>query len=673
MVEQGQSALSRRRFLAGTGAAVATTALPGLLEEAAAVAPAGPDLSAVEHVVFFMQENRSFDHYLGALQGVRGFGDRTPVRLPNGYSAFHQPNVLNIGHTLPFHLDTGTTAATCMNAPPMSYPEDLKAFNSGKFDGWIRDRDFVGSVGSFLSQTGMGHFERPDLPFYYALADAFTVCDNYFCSTLTQTNPNRLMFFTGSNGASVGRSAVLDNTVPDAGFTWTTYAERLEQAGVSWKVYQEADNFNDNALAWFAPFKKAKKGDPLWDKGMATVDSLEDAFGADIESGDLPQVSWIVASEWLSEHANAKPAYGEDLTARLLQKLWANPDVWSKTVFVLNYDENGGFFDHLPSPVPPSDLVEGLSTVSTAGEVVDGKPIGPGFRVPMMVISPWSTGGWVCSELMDHTSTLRFLEKRFEIAEPNISAWRRSVSGDLTSAFDFRRSNTDVPPMPDTSGRPAQADAQCSGYLPPTPPLFPKLPAQEPGRRRARALPYAFEASARADAKAGRLWIDMTNTGKTGVVLRVCPARFRSDGPWTYTIGAGKQLTDFWTTPGGYDLAVNGPNGFLRWLEGDLAKETAPGAAHPNATLRYDARRAAVVLDMVNSGDAACTFTVYTERGLKSPPTAYTVAAGARASHAFPIATDHHWYDVSAKADNGSGFVRRFAGHIETGAPSRSE
>ncbi|WP_328603412.1 phospholipase C, phosphocholine-specific [Amycolatopsis sp. NBC_00345] len=662
--------VSRRRFLAGTSAAVAASMMPGFVRDALAVAPAGPDLSAVEHVVLFMQENRSFDHYLGTLRGVRGFGDRTPVRLPNGFSAFHQPNLLNLGHTLPFHLDTATTNATCMVAPPMDYRQDLLAFNGGKFDGWIRDRDFASSAGTYLSQTGMGHFERPDLPFYHALADAFTVCDNYFCSTLTQTNPNRLHFFTGTNGASVGRPAVLDNTVPATGFTWTTYAERLEKAGVSWKVYQENDNFNDNALAWFAPFITAKPGDPLYDKGMAKVADLETAFGADVENGTLPQVSWIVASEWMSEHATAKPAVGEDLTARLLKRLFANPDVWSKTVFILNYDENGGFFDHLPSPVPPSGLVEGHSTVGTDGEVVDGKPIGPGFRVPAIVVSPWTTGGWVCSELFDHTSTLRFLERRFGVAEPNISPWRRTVCGDLTSAFDFARHDAGVPALPDTAGRPAQADEQCARWwAPPVAPVRQELPSPEPGRRKARPLPYAFEASARADA--GRLWIDMANTGATGAVLRVSPARFRSDGPWIYTLGPGTTLSDYWTTPGGYDLAVHGPNGFLRWLEGDLAGETAPGAAHPNATLRHD--HDAVIVDLVNTGSAACVFTVTAERGADRTPHTYRVAPGARAEHRHPVAGDHHWYDLTAKADTGTGFTRRFAGHVETGAATYSE
>ncbi|WP_052681904.1 alkaline phosphatase family protein [Saccharothrix sp. ST-888] len=314
--------------MAGAAAAVGTalSVLPESLQQALAAPAVSGTINDVQHVVIFMQENRAFDHYYGTMKGVRGFGDRNAIKLASGKSALYQPYSNSDGYILPFHMDTATTSAICADAPAMSYPVDTAIWNNGKYNAWNTAR---------TPGLGMGYFTRADLPFYYALAENFTICDHYFCSTLTQTNPNRLHLFTGSNGLSVGQSAVLDNTEPSAGFGWTTYAERLEAAGVSWKVYQQSDNFDDNALAWFAKFKQAKPGSALHDKGMATVPDLVSAFKADIDNGTLPQVSWIIAPAALSEHANYKPAAGEDLSARLLSVLAANRQVWSQTAFIL--------------------------------------------------------------------------------------------------------------------------------------------------------------------------------------------------------------------------------------------------------------------------------------------------------------------------------------------------
>jgi phospholipase C len=237
----------RRRFLkmtaASAGGLAAMSALPPVIRQALATpaATVNGDITDVQHVVIFMQENRAFDHYFGSLAGVRGFADRVPAPLPGGQQdVWHQPDGSSTGYMLPFHMDTRTTSGICISAPAMSYPVDTAIWNNGKFDAWNTAR---------AAGLGMGYFQRGDLPFYYALADSFTICDQYFCSTLTQTNPNRLHFFTGSNGLSVGQAATLDNTEPSAGFSWTTYAERLQNAGISWKVYQQSNNFDDNALA----------------------------------------------------------------------------------------------------------------------------------------------------------------------------------------------------------------------------------------------------------------------------------------------------------------------------------------------------------------------------------------------------------------------------------------
>lgn len=153
----------------------------------------------------------------------------------------------------------------------------------------------------------------------------------------------------------------------------------------------------------------------------------------------------------------------------------ANPEVWAKTVFILNYDENDGLFDHVPPPVPPS---------GTPGEFVEGLPIGVGFRVPCFIISPWTAGGWVCSEPFDHTSALQFLKKLTGVKEPNISEWRRKAFGDMTSALRFDEKKARPPELPDIVNGLVRARFE-TAYLPkPTlPGAEQSLPSQEKGER----------------------------------------------------------------------------------------------------------------------------------------------------------------------------------------------
>lgn len=659
--------VKRRRFLKMTAASaggLAVSVLPPAIRQALATpaATVTGSIQDVQHVVIFMQENRAFDHYFGSLAGVRGFGDRVPAPLPGGTAnVWQQP--YGQGRMLPFHMDTKTTSGICINAPAMSYPVDTAIWNNGRFDAWNTAR----SPG-----LGMGYFTRDDLPFYYALADQFTICDQYFCSTLTQTNPNRLHLFSGSNGLSVGQTAVLDNTEPAAGFSWMTYAERLQQANISWKVYQQSNNFDDNALAWFASFKKTKSGQPLYDRGIAVSTDLVKAFAQDVANDTLPKVSWIVAPDYLSEHANYKPAYGEDLSARLLAALVANPAVYAKTVFILNYDENGGFYDHVPPPTPPSSSANGLSTVSTKGEIQDDKPIGLGFRVPMTIVSPWTRGGWVCSEVFDHTSVLRFLEARFDVKEDNISPWRRAVCGDLTSAFDFSGASTAWPSLPDTSGYTAAADTQCKSLPSPVAPATPSMPQPESTRTRpARALPYELDIQGHVEASTGRYVLEFLNTGSAGAVFQVYAAN-RGDGPWRYTVEAGKTLSDYWSaktyTKGIYQLEAHGPNGFLRVWNGQVAT----AATMPEIVLAYDPANGRLKLTLTNAGDGPCTFTVsngYVAEDVRI----YPVPARGSRGDSWDISDNACWYDLTVTVAEVSGWSRRVAGHMETGAPSTSE
>lgn len=687
----------RRQFLQfslGTLAgALGAQALPKVILDALAVAPAvvTGTIQDVQHVVILMQENRSFDHYLGALRGVRGFDDPRPIPLPGGKTVWQQPNrVGSTKTTLPFRLDTTATAAQCL--------ADIDHSWKGTHGLWKNHDAWVQTKGPFC----MGHFTRADLPFYYALADAFTVCDAYYCSIFGPTNPNRMHMFTGTSGLTAGNAGtqVVNNkddgnwtadmskdNASFAAYTWTTYAERLQAAGVSWKVYQEYDNYGDNSLPWFRNFRNLSTSSPLYQRGRAWVagstaqnasasrgEHLVNAFRRDVEAGTLPQVSWLVAPYIMSEHPAATPAYGESLTARLLEVLAANPEVWSKTVFIVNYDENGGFFDHVPAPLPAIDRNMGLSTVDTATENYNGVPVGLGARTPMFVISPWSRGGFVNSEVFDHTSTIRFLERRFGVMEPNISAWRRAVCGDLTSTLEFADPDNAWPSLPDTSGTIGGADASC-GLAAPKVPTKQVMPRQERGTRPACALPYTLHVHGRVDIAAGRFWLDFRNSGNAGAGFNVYSLN-RSDGPWFYTVEAGKQLSDYWSavsvTGGKYDLRAYGPNGFLREFKGDLALAGA-GKAQPEVEAIPDVAGSRIVLRLRNTGAATCTLTVRPNRYSNAPARSYVLAAGTSIDDAWAIASSGHWYDLAITSSADTGYLRRIAGHMETGLASVSD
>lgn len=647
------SPLNRRQVLGAAAASAGAAAVPAVIADLLAAAPAhaAGTLADVQHVVIFMQENRSFDHYFGALRGVRGFGD--PTAVPN---VFKQPS--GSGTRLPWRMNTTTTSGQCAADLDHSFTGLHAVWNNGKHDQWVNR----------MGSATMGYYNRQDLAFYYALADAFTICDNNFCSVMGPTNPNRLYLWTGhSNG-------VIDNSVPSGGFTWTTYAERLQAAGITWKVYQEPNNYDDNALAWFKNFRQAQPGNPLYDRGMVKVPDMVAAFGNDIANGTLPQVSWVVAADFLSEHPAWPPGKGQNLCARLLQKLAANPAVWAKTVFILNYDENDGFFDHMPPPAPPQSSTWGLSTVATTGEFSGTTPLGMGHRVPQIIVSPWTRGGYVCSELFDISSVIRFLEQRFGVQEPNITPWRRAVAGNLLSAFNFGSADTAFPALPDTSGYPAQADTQCSTLPTPTAPATQVMPGQETGTRPARALPYTLTASMRVASD--RVWIDFTSAGTAGAHFYVYPNRFRTDGPWRYTVESGKTLPDYWvsgTPTGSYDLTAYGPNGFLRQFAGNRVTATTSGNANPEVTLRYSTSEGRIYLTMRNNGTKACVITVKANRYRTDGPWTYTVNPSSTVEDYFTVSTYNNWYDFTATANTTDGFLRRFAGHMENGQPSTSD
>jgi phospholipase C len=565
---------SRRDFLKKTalltGGMAMANMLPQAIQKALAINPAmGSTYLDAEHIVILMQENRSFDHCFGTLQGVRGFNDPRAIRLPNQSPVWLQTDA--VGNTYsPFRLDIKDTKVTWMGSLPHTRASQVDANNKGKYDKWLLAKRSGNKQYATMPLT-LGHYIREDLPFNYAMADAFTVCDQNFCSAMTSTTPNRSFFWTGKitheeNGlpkANIRNPDFVTGTMP-----WQTFPELLEENDVAWKFYQNdltcgggyvgeerawLANFGCNLLEFFKAYnvkfsdryvrnlqkqvdtlpgeiEKLQEASPTdeaetkrnqealrtkqevldnaraeltkWNKEnyakltpkqkslynrAFTVNSgdpgyrslaeltytdggkqrkatipkgdLLHQFRTDVNKGQLPTVSWLSAPQNYSDHPSA-PWYGAWYVSEVLDILTKNPEVWKKTIFIVTYDENDGYYDHVPPFSIPDAKVPGTGKV-TAGieteiehvrlenELKQGQPrgqasegaIGLGFRVPMLIASPWSRGGKVCSEVFDHTSTLQFLEtfvnKKYNknLHLENISQWRRTICGNLTSAF----------------------------------------------------------------------------------------------------------------------------------------------------------------------------------------------------------------------------------------------
>ena len=634
------------------------------------------DISSIEHIVIFMQENRAFDHYYGSLKGVRGFNDHAAPPLPSGLPPFFQPvshcplldwfEKAKNPYMLPFHLAFNETSATCMPAPTMNYQTDVKIWNKGWMDSWNTARE---------AGFGMSYFKRSDLEYYYALADAFTVGDQYFQSTFTETDPNRLHQFSGSNGLYQ-----LNNDIPTEGLEWETLAETLEKNNITWKVYQEVDNFDDNGFAWFKSFRNAQPGSPLYEKGMRRVanNSLVQEFYNDVNNRTLPQVSILIAPTWLSEHAENHPQDGEDLTARLIAVLSApeNQEVYTKTVFILNYDEGGQFYDHHWTPTPPGTESDGISTVSTEGEILQkphfywvgwvppGTPIGLGFRVPLMLISPWTRGPYTFSEVADHTSVIKLIEKRFGIKCPNITPWRRAVTSDLLAAFDFENPDYSWPQFPSTRNNTNQSRAQCSGLPYPTIPEQQSFPEQEQGVRKTRPTRYQFNVEDRFNESTGLLDLLIENTGELGAAFLLVNSADTSRNPRRYTVEAGKQIKDqLRVLSSGYNYSLHGPNGFVRKLEGNNHHSLADF----NLLERLDNENIEIAVKSLNPN---CSFVI--KQDLVDKELEITID-NSRASHVLEVKENGDWYDITVletckgNSTHNSEIwsKRRFMGHLE--------
>ncbi|MFO1273881.1 MAG: phospholipase C, phosphocholine-specific [Rubrivivax sp.] len=688
---------NRRQFLQLLGAGAAAGSMPPAIARALEI-PAHQrtgTIDDVQHVVVLMQENRSFDHYFGTLRGVRGFADPRAVTLPSGKPVWYQPN--GATEVTPFRPPVDNLGLTFLPDPPHGWNDTHAAWNGGRHDQFVPNKGL----------SAMTYHRRDDIPFHFALAEAFTICDAYHCSLMGPTDPNRYHLWTGWVGND-GKSGGPVITNAEAGYDWSTYPERLERAGISWKVYQDVGtgldaanswgwtgdpyigNYGDNSLLYFHQYQNAAPGTPLADRAKTGThidalgrdpNRLVDQFRADVAAGQLPQVSWIVAPEAYSEHPNHPADYGAWFVSQFLDALTANPEVWSKTVLLVNFDEEGGFFDHMVPPTPPQNPAQGASTVPVTNEIFGGDashpaaPYGLGMRVPMIVVSPWSKGGWVNSQVFDHTSVIRFLEARFakgnpDLVEANITPWRRAVAGDLTSAFDFAKPNARLPALPGTAA-----------YFPPdlvrhpdyvvTAPADPQLPPQETGVRAARPLPYALHASASVVSTDGSLQIAFANVGQATAGFQVRPGA-GNDTPRCYTVEPGKQLVGQWpvlaTGATEYDLAVHGPNGFFRRFKGAVG---GSGRAQLEVQAAYGEDGEAVTLTLTNRAPRAAVARVtdaYSGRAVR-----LVLQAGQQVPLAWPLARTFGWYDLALAVDADPGFAVRLAGHVENGRPSVSD
>jgi phospholipase C len=745
--------VDRRQFLQMMGMTAVASTLPATIARALAI-PANNltgTIQDVENIVILMQENRPFDHHFGTLRGVRGFSDPRAVNinlpLQGGGTAlasvFLQPaGTANqtAGFAVPPDFGTlGGPADGVDVIPPFRVnPESISpgltslgltyfpgtdhswggthaAWNNGQYDQWPIEK----------GPTAMSYMTRQDIPYHYALADAFTVADAYHSSIMGPTNPNRCYLWTGcvgnvnylGNGGTDGLGAgpVTSNglSINNAYYVWETFPEVLQAAGISWKIYQDiagepfapdfgdgtgnsfAGNYTDNSMLYFNQYLTSAPGTPLFDNAatgtgiinsipnpsasaqvwQAWAESLFSEFRNDVQSGKLPQVSWIVAPAGYTEHPDYPVNYGAWYISQVLDILVSNPEVFSKTVFIINYDEADGSFDHILPPTVPPTSAYGTSTVSIENEIVTTStppgPIGLNSRVPFLAISPWSKGGYVNSQVFDHTSVIQFVEKRFEIYEKNISPWRRAVAGDLTSVFNFANPNETPANLPDTDGDlPTVAElagGNVSTFVPTLSDVIIGVPAQEKGIRPARALPYELNVQASVSASDNTVGLTFYNTGHAAVVFQV-----RSGNPADlvrqYTVEPGKILSDTWNVTSIYNLSVYGPNGFVRYFNGSIGSS----AAYLNVSSGYGiAGGGSILLTITNVGDSQAEVSLlnaYTgkvnTRGLKSTWTSQQILS---------LNQFYGWYDVIITVAEDPTFQYRLAGHVETGKDSFSD
>ncbi|KAG2176066.1 hypothetical protein INT44_000545 [Umbelopsis vinacea] len=444
-------------------------------------------LEKIKHFVYFMQENRSFDHYYGTMAGVRGFNDPNVGMQSNGNSLYYQPYLFSsdwrngAGYILPFQF-TGNRAGCTVGGSNGWFPNHL-ALNGGKNDNWPTGN----------SPMSMGYEIRDQLPFHFALAEEFTIADMYFQSVTASTNPNRVVWMSGTNSAD-GYS-LQDNTESPT-LKWGTYPQNLTTAGVSWQVFQDNGkyNFDDDPLKWFQYWSALPDGAEK-QKGLGFLGIAE--FQARAANGTLPQVSYIVGATELSEHPDNCPSAGAWLQRQVVESVMNSP-LWESTALIINYDESGGFYDHV---VPPQAPKSEWQPVALELGIKSSPGLGP--RVPFICISPYCRGGNVFTEVSDHRSTLMLLEQWIgknsngSVRAPAglISPWARQTVSSLLNLFDFDNPDFSIPNLPDVATPPKDSTGKwdptemCEALTDPksSPPYGKqKMPVVEKGSKRLR-------------------------------------------------------------------------------------------------------------------------------------------------------------------------------------------
>lgn len=780
---------SRRDFIKKasllSGALALPNVIPMSIQKAMAIsADPGSTFYDAEHVVFLMQENRSFDHMFGSMRGVRGFNDPRAKTLPNQNKVWLQND--EKGNTYaPFHVDINKTKITWQGGLPHSWSDQVAARNKGKYDRWV-------PVKSLMT---LGYYKREDIPFYYAMADAFTVCDHHFCSSLTGTTPNRLFFWTGTirpeqNANSVpvvnnSQAESHDNVFVD----WQTFPEILEDNGVSWKVYQneiwsanlpegEIDdwlgNYGDNPLEYVkrhhvklsAYFRKngdktnhpalsaeevltkynqlSQREKNLIDKAFSTnihnpdylklapftftndegkqetlsipKEDIFETFRHDVDNGKLPTVSWLVAPQRFSDHTSS-PLYGTWYVSEAIDILTKNPEVWKKTIFILTYDENDGYFDHLPPFVAPKpdEASTGKTSDGLAAwvdyEFKKDSPIGLGYRVPMLIASPWSKGGYVNSQVFDHTSSLMFLENFLskktgkKIKSDVISPWRRAICGDLTSAFrpavgeninvpDRLKKEKVIMGIQNAKSKPAQVVPKplsaeeihkINRYLPFDSNASEFAPIQEKGTRLACVLPYQLQVDSLINAD--RVELDFTAVKASfGQELENKGAPFNVYTPgiyqkeagktWAYAVNAGGWLRDSWKIAdfenGIYNLVVNGPNGFFRHFKGDKNDPLLSLECRDEQSGIIKKVTGNIQLLLENIETSALQIQIKDD-AYKANSKTITIPANSKKTITLNLQKSMGWYDFKVEVKGKTNFGKHYAGHVETGKESISD
>ena len=682
--------VSRRRFLQLAGGGVAATMLSDSIARALAIPAnrATRSLRDVEHIVVLTQENRSFDHYFGVMRGVRGFGDPHPVTLPERQAGLVPGRRRRpwSRRSAPARLSDDSLALTFIEDLDHSWDPDASDVQRRQLGPVAadQDHDVHGAHAALGPAVSLRAGRRVHRVRWLLLLRA------------RSDRPQPLLHVDRLGRERRATAAGRSSPTTSSGTAGQTYPERLQAAGISWKIYQDIGDGLDAAaflgvhvgsvhrqlrrqLAAVLPqLPERGPGQPAVSSGLAPEPTSRSSkrracstsSPADVKHGRLPSVSWIAGprgvhrasgmARRLRRLLHGRSARRADQQPRGVVKDGAADQLGTRTT-ASSTTSSGPTPTSARSPASRRCRSTTSCSSGTAGTPGGSNgvvgPYGLGVRVPLLAVSPWSRGGWVCSEVFDHTSVIRFIEARFGVDEPNITPWRRAVCGDLTSAFDFESASDRVPKLPERR----RLQAGPSNQHPPTftrcPPAVGSVPTQEPGVRPSRRLGYRFDVA--FDADPGTLNLAVKNHGRLGVHLQARSLTVPG-APYSYTIGAGDKLATALPNPGTYDLSLHGPNGFFRHFAGspDTAVRVDVDTRPPVRPAQAPAPAHRPWRPPPPAGRRRC------RRRLRSRP----ADRGARHEE-ITIDTRHSggWYDIALSTPSDTSFSYQLAGRLESG------